>query len=213
MTAPDVSAPARHRAGDHARGAGSSRVRRLVLLSMAAGIALTGVLSGWSMPAGGPPESTDHREPAGGRSVVLAGVTEPHRADRALGTVAAEDLRRARNVLRAWDQKRAAAYALGSVAQLRDLYVEAAAAADVRVLRSYLRRGYLVEDMRMQLLDVRVLARRPGEWRLEVTDRLAGAVAVGHGERLVLPRDRASTRTVVLRHGADGQWRAAAVRG
>jgi hypothetical protein len=179
---------------------------------MTTGVALIVASIGWSITAGGPLASTDHDEPAGRRSVVLAVATEPHPTSQALDTAAAEDLRRAREVLRAWDRKRAAAYQRGSVAELRHLYV-GSATADVRVLRSYLRRGYVVAEMRMQLLDVRVLGGRPGEWRLEVTDRLAGAVAVGHGERLVLPRDRASTRTLVLRRGADGRWRAAGVRG
>jgi hypothetical protein len=44
-----------------------------------------------------------------------------------------------------------------------------------------------------------------------VTDRLAHAVAVGHGTRVPLPRDAASTRRVVLRRVA-GEWRVAVVR-
>ncbi len=115
-------------------------------------------------------------------------------------------------VLRGWDEARAAAYASGSVAELRELYVGGAGASDVRLLRSYLRRGYRVEGMRMQLLAVRVLAHGPGRWRLRVTDRLAGGEAVREGERLALPRDRASTRTVRLARGDDGRWRVVSVR-
>ena len=116
-------------------------------------------------------------------------------------------------VLREWDEARAAAYATGSVASLRELYAARAGASDVRLLRSYLRRGYRVEGMRMQLLAVRVLAHGPGRWRLRVTDRLAGGHAVGYGERLALPRDRASTRTVRLERGRDDRWRVVSVRG
>jgi hypothetical protein len=116
-------------------------------------------------------------------------------------------------VLRAWDEARAAAYASGSVAALRDLYAGTAGAGDVRLLRSYLRRGYRVDGMRMQLLAVSVRAHEPGSWVLRVTDRLAGGAAVGHGERIALPRDRASTRTVRLRRADDGRWRVVSVRG
>jgi hypothetical protein len=126
---------------------------------------------------------------------------------------AATQGRPAVEVLRGWDEARAAAYASGSVASLRELYAGGAAASDVRLLRSYLRRGYRVEGMRMQLLAVTVLAHRPGRWLLRVTDRLVGAVAVGYGVRVELPRDRASTRTVRLARGADGRWRVVAVRG
>ena len=117
-------------------------------------------------------------------------------------------------VLRDWDERRAAAYASGSVPALRELYVGTAGAADVRLLRSYRERGYRVEELRMQLLAVSVRAHRPGRWVLRVTDRLAGGVAVtAYGERLVLPRDRATTRTIRLERGADGRWRVVSVRG
>lgn len=116
-------------------------------------------------------------------------------------------------VLRAWDRARSAAYAAGSVRALRRLYVGRAGAPDVLLLRSYLRRGYRVEGIRMQLIAVTVRAHGPGRWLLRVTDRLAGGEAVGHGERVALPRDRASTRTVRLLRGADGRWRVASVSG
>ena len=116
-------------------------------------------------------------------------------------------------VLRSWDRARAAAYAAGSVTALRQLYADGAGATDVRVLRSYLHRGYRVDGMRMQLLAVSVRKHEPGTWVLRVTDRLAGARAVGHGEPVGLPRDRASTRTVRLERGPDDRWRVVSVRG
>jgi hypothetical protein len=116
-------------------------------------------------------------------------------------------------VLRTWDRARAAAYATGSVRSLRALYLAGAGEADVRMLRSYLRRGYRVEGLRMQLLAVDVLRHRPGAWSLRVTDRVAAAAAVGYGERVALPRDRASTRTIELRRDRSGAWRVARVRG
>jgi hypothetical protein len=116
-------------------------------------------------------------------------------------------------VLRTWDRARAAAYATGSVRSLRALYLAGAGEADVRMLRSYLRRGYRVEGLRMQLLAVDVLRHRPGTWSLRVTDRVAGAAAVGYGERVALPRDRASTHRIELRRDRSGAWRVARVRG
>ena len=118
---------------------------------------------------------------------------------------------RAAAVLRAWDRARAGAWAHGSVGALRRLYVGGAGASDVRLLESYVERGLHVRDLRVQVLAIDVLDRRPGEWRLLVTDRLAGGTAVGPSVRKPLPRDRASTRTLrLLRH--QGTWRMAAVR-
>jgi hypothetical protein len=115
-------------------------------------------------------------------------------------------------VLREWDEARAAAYASGSVRALRALYVGTSGASDVRLLRSYLRRDYRVEGMRMQLIAVTVLDRGDRALRLRVTDRLQGAVAVRAGREEALPRDRASTRVVRLSKGADGSWRVVSVR-
>src|SRR4051794_31356979 len=115
-------------------------------------------------------------------------------------------------VLRGWDRRRAEAYAAGSPVRLRALYVRGAGSSDVHLLEGYRSRGWRVVGMRMQVLAVAVSSREPGRLRLRVTDRLAGAVAVRAGERVRLPRDRASTRTVTLVRGSDGMWRAAAVR-
>lgn len=117
------------------------------------------------------------------------------------------------DVLHQWDVQRSAAWAAGSARRLRDLYVagSGAGASDVRLLRDYRARGYRVEGMRMQVLALRLLEERPDRLRVEVTDRLDGAVAVHAGRRLTLPTDRPSTRTVTLVRGADGTWRVAAV--
>ena len=124
----------------------------------------------------------------------------------------------ARAVLRAWDRRRAAAWAEGSVTRLRSLYVDGsrAGSADVRLLRGYRERGWTVRHLRMQVLGFRVLGRAVGRWRLEVSDRVAtGAVAVRSspvdGRRVVLPRDGPSTRVVTLVRGRDGTWRVASV--
>ncbi len=116
-------------------------------------------------------------------------------------------------VLRSWDAARSRAFANGDVAALRNLYVAGspAGASDVRLLRAYLRRGLRVEGMRMQVLALEVLVDRARRQRVRVTDRLAGAVAVGPDGRRLLPRDRASTRVVELRRHA-GEWRVLSVR-
>ena len=65
--------------------------------------------------------------------------------------------------------------------------------------------------MRMQLLALDVVLRRPGRLVLGVTDRLARAYAVGPGVRYELPRDAPSSRTVELVRVA-GEWRVSDVR-
>ena len=119
----------------------------------------------------------------------------------------------AADVLRAWDEQRAAAYAAGSVRRLRQLYVAGSAAArsDLHVLAAYRHRGLVVEGLRTQVLALRVLEQRPRQLRLQVTDRLAAAAAVGPGGRVVLPRDRPDTRRLTLLRGADGSWRVVSV--
>jgi hypothetical protein len=113
-------------------------------------------------------------------------------------------------VLHRWDERRAQAWSAGDVAALRSLYAPRSAAgrSDGRMLRAWRARGLRVEGMQMQLLRVEV--RRAGERRLVlvVADRLVGAVAVGRGVRLPLPRDEASTRRLVLVRSA-GEWRVA----
>jgi hypothetical protein len=113
-------------------------------------------------------------------------------------------------VLHEWDDRRAAAWSAGDLEGLHALYVPGSAAGrtDVAMLRAWSERGLRVEGMRMQLLDLDVRRVSASRLDLVVTDRLTGAVAVGPGVRLRLPRDRATTRRVVLvREG--GEWRVA----
>jgi hypothetical protein len=116
-------------------------------------------------------------------------------------------------VLHSWDERRATAYAHGSAAELRDLYVPGSAAgrADLRVLAGYQRRALRVTGMHMQVLSLSVLQSRPGWRRVHVTDRLVGAAAVGGQRHVRLPRDLPSTRTLTMMRGVDGRWRVAAV--
>ena len=144
--------------------------------------------------------------------LVHAGHRRPVR-DAAAAPVATPTDLPAAGLLRAWDEQRSMAYAEGSVPMLRDLYVAGSAAgrSDVRLLGEYAARGFRVEGMRMQVLALRVLARRADRVRLEVTDRLDGAVAVRPGRRVVLPRDAPDRRVVTLVRGRDGAWRVSAV--
>ena len=117
------------------------------------------------------------------------------------------------DVLHGWDGARSRAWATGDVAALRRLYVAGSAAgrADIRLLRRYLARGLVVRRLRMQVFSVQVMQRADGILRFRVTDRVAGGVAVAGRQRLRLPVDRPTARTVVLRRVA-GEWRVASVR-
>ena len=114
--------------------------------------------------------------------------------------------------LRAWDAGRARAWASGDVAALRSLYTASSAAGerDAAMLARWQDRGLRVEGMETQVLAARVVDHSRGRLVLEVTDRLARAVAVGPGRRVVLPSDGATTRRVTL-HLVDGVWRVASV--
>ena len=115
-------------------------------------------------------------------------------------------------VLGAWDVRRAAAWAAGDEAALAALYTDGSAAGrrDRAMLGRYGARGLRVRGMRMQVLAGKVRSRTAGRIVLMATDRLAHAVAVRRGTRVVLPRDRATRRTIVLRRVA-GEWRVAQV--
>jgi hypothetical protein len=169
------------------------------------------------------------------RPVAVAGVLAPV-GDPAGAAHAAGDDRpalRAARVLRAWDHRRARAWARGDVAGLRALYAPGSRAGrrDAAMLRAWQQRGLAVRGMRMQVLDLRVVSAGARRLELAVTDRLAHAVAVdgavdgavggaiggaiggaGGGPRaLRLPRDAASARRIVLQR-TRGSWQVVAVR-
>jgi hypothetical protein len=93
------------------------------------------------------------------------------------------------DVLHRWDRARGSAYAVGSAASLRRLYVarSEAGAADLRLLRRYAARGLVVTGMRRQVLEAHVRRSTSRRLVLRVTDRLVGAVAVGSDGRRRLP--------------------------
>ena len=138
-----------------------------------------------------------------------AGSPAPREVERRLRIL------RGLHVLRRWDRSRAAAYASGDALALRRLYApgSAAGAADVGILRSYAARGLVVERMRLQLIDVRVLRHGSRRMVLRVQDRLTGAQVVSRtGARSALPTDQPDTRTLeLLRRGT--RWVVGHVRG
>lgn len=127
---------------------------------------------------------------------------------------------RAAAVLRAWDVRRAQAWAAGDDRGLRDLYVPGSTAgrADVAMLARWRHRGLAVEGLTTQLLAVRVLATGPRRLLLRVRDRVMGArvapagpTSTGPGAAEPLAPGAEATREVALRRLA-GRWRVASVR-
>ena len=114
---------------------------------------------------------------------------------------------RALRVLHVWDGRRAAAYARGDVATLRDLYVPRSRAGrrDASVLGQYAARGLVVRDLRVQVVRFDVRRDEPRLVEVVVRERLSGTVQ-GRGTRRALPRDRADTHVVVLAR-RQGSWR------
>jgi hypothetical protein len=110
-------------------------------------------------------------------------------------------------LLRAWDDRRARAYARGDPAGLAELYVPGSrtGAADVTVLQGYVARGLRVSGMRTQVLGADVVRHTARRLVVEVTDVLLGAVARSGERGWLLPRDQPSRRRVVLVR-EDGRW-------
>ncbi|MEP7740410.1 hypothetical protein ABKW28_22430 [Nocardioides sp. 31GB23] len=142
---------------------------------------------------------------AGPQPVVLGAPTT--------GTTQDAGERRARAVLAAWDERRAAVWRRGDRDGLADLYTAGslAGARDLRMLDAWLERGLRVRGMAVEVLALEVVHDEGRRLVLRVTDRLVGAVAVGSGVRRVLPQDRPTARALVLRRSGDG-WQMASVR-
>ena len=166
---------------------------RRALPALAAVTALVAVATlvtlGWRTWSSGP----ETHSPAGSSLPAVAG------APRGAPSAAA--------VLAAWDARRARAWAQADVVTLRRLYAAGSSAgeSDVSLLRRYARRGLRVTGLQTQVLDLDVLAAGPRRLDVVVTDRVVGGEAVGDGHAVALPRDRPSTRRVVLVRAA-GSW-------
>ncbi|MCR6032907.1 hypothetical protein GGQ22_15890 [Nocardioides sp. zg-579] len=119
----------------------------------------------------------------------------------------------ARAVLADWDRRRSAAWAAGDVDALDRLYVPGSAAGrkDRAMLERWTGRGLVVEDLRLALISVEVVAAATHRLVLRVTDRVAAGRAVGRGVDVRLPEDGPTTRRVTLVRAA-GEWLVAEVR-
>ena len=109
------------------------------------------------------------------------------------------------------DASRTAAFATGSEAALREVYVAGAGERDVAVLRDYAGRGLRLVGVAPRLLRCETVGGGPAVRRLEVIERLSAARAVGAGVDRPLPSGRPRARAIVLRLGGDGRWRVAQV--
>ena len=140
-------------------------------------------------------------------AVLVRGVSPgPPTASASATSVSAPAHSRALRVLHHWDRRRARAWQEGSVRRLRALYVPGSEAGrtDRAMLLAYRERGLRVEDMRRQVLGIEVVGSGRRALTVDVTDRLANAVAVGHGTRTRLPRGTLATRTLTFRLTGDG---------
>jgi hypothetical protein len=117
------------------------------------------------------------------------------------------------SVLRDWDRARSAAWSSGDVGALRRIYRDGSrvGAHDVAMLRRWVDRGLRVRRLTMQVLSVELRVRSDRRIVLDVTDRLADAIAVpvAGGAGTVLPRDGLTTRRLVFRREG-GDWLMAA---
>ena len=113
---------------------------------------------------------------------------------------------RALALLRAWDARRARAWARGDVAGLRALYRPRSRAGvhDRRMLARWQARGLRVVGMRTQVLAVHRAEVSRDRVVVVVTERLVGARAVGRGRPVTLPTGHPSTRRIELRRGPAG---------
>ena len=114
-------------------------------------------------------------------------------------------------MLRAWDVRRSTAFARGDDAALAALDTPGSrtGATDRQVLAGYRERGLRVTGMTTQVLSAVVLRDGAGLIEVRVTDVLVDAVVTDLGDvRWALPRDRPTTRRVVLVL-RDGRWQVA----
>jgi hypothetical protein len=145
-----------------------------------------------------------------GATAVVLGVDAPSQAPPDLTPARADapTETRAVRVLHAWDVRRSTAFARGDDAALAALYAPGSrtGATDRQVLAGYRERGLRVTGMTTQVLSAVVLRDGADLIEVRVTDVLVDAVVTDlDGVRWALPRDRPSTRRVVLVR-RDGLW-------
>jgi hypothetical protein len=167
------------------------RTRTLLLLAIAltaTTLAIGGVAAGGAAPLDSAP--------------AIASVITPRVEPAPTGVL------RASSVLRAWDHRRAAAWAHGDAGALADLYAARSrtGARDVRDLRRWRERGLRVVDLQQQVAQLVVHVEAKRRLVLRVTDRTVDGVAVGRHGRTAIPRSAWTRHRIVLRH-AHGRWR------
>jgi len=113
---------------------------------------------------------------------------------------------RAAEVLSAWDQRRAAAWADGGAGRLARLYTTGSrtGARDVAELRRWHRRGLRVVGLRQQVAALRLRVPTSHSLVLTVTDRTVDGIAVGQ-RRTALPTSAWVTHRIRLRR-LHGRW-------
>ena len=123
-------------------------------------------------------------------------------------------LRHALAVLHAWDERRSQAWAGSDERALAALYVRRSSAArtDVRLLRSYTARGFVVRRIVTQVFGLRVLRTTPDRLIVRILDRVAGGEVVTPDSTVPLPSTHPVVRRIVLARVA-GEWRVASVSG
>ncbi|MFB9313896.1 nuclear transport factor 2 family protein [Nocardioides plantarum] len=138
--------------------------------------------------------------------------TVPRLAPEQSATPSAHPRHRAREVLRRWDADRERAWRRADPAALARLYTpgSVAGARDIAMLRAWTHRGARVTELTTQVLRLQVLSDRGRRLVLVVTDRVAQVGVAGVASVGGLPRDRPSTRRIVLVRTA-GRWRVASV--
>lgn len=189
----------------------------VVLLALGLGAAAVGVMVALgNEDSSEPPVAATAAAPAraGGGPVDPEGSEAPQGPEKqdSSGTTSM-----AREVLREWDRRREAAWVAADQDALGALYLPEAVAGrrDVELLRRWTDRGVHITRLQPQVLELRVVRDAPRLLVVCLTDRLGVVEARVAGERVTLPRDRATTRRIELRRGpaVTSRWRIAAVRG
>lgn len=137
--------------------------------------------------------------------VAAGGAAAPRRTPSRVDVPSSAALRAA-EVLRAWDQRRAAAWAHGDVGGLARLYTRSSrtGARDVADLRRWRRRGLRVVGIRQQVAAFRLRVRASRHLVLTVTDRTVDGTAVGR-RRTALPTSEWVSHRIRLRR-VHGRW-------
>ena len=110
------------------------------------------------------------------------------------------------DVLHDWDARREAALVASDPGQLRRLYTPGSSAgrADVRLLRAYALRGFVVRRLETQVFAVRALRTTPRRITLRVFDRVAGGAVSSAGTRRRLASTGPAPRDVTFQRRGGG---------